>query len=317
MPRTWLAALLAVLLGSAASAQERTVRVISGFAAGGASDFVARIVADAVGPALGARAVVENRTGANGVIGAAEVARSAPDGNTVYQCPMSTLAIAPQLVGANLPMDPGAELAPIANVAMSSYGFVVAANGPYKSVQEVIAAARARPGAVTFGSAGVGSAQHLSGELLKQRAGVDMTHVPYRGATPSIIDIMGGRTDFMITNLADAAGRIQDGNLRLLALADDTPSPVFPDTPPLSRLYPGFEVLGWFGICGPKGMPSAIVERWSTAIRQAMQDPAFLKRLSDTGLTPHYEGPAELGARIEHDRQQWREVIQGVNVRAE
>ncbi len=308
--------MLAALLGTAL-AQERNIRIICGFAAGGSADFVTRLVAESVGPALAGRAVVENRTGANGTIGAAEVARAAPDGNTVFQCPMSTLAIAPQLIGANLAVDPGTELTAYANVAMSSYGFVVSAKGPYKSVQDVIAAARARPGAVTYGSAGVGSAQHLAGELLAQRAGVQMTHVPYRGATPSIVDIMGGRTDFMITNLGDAAGRILDGNLTLLALADDTPSPVFPNVPPLSRLYPGFEVLGWFGICGPKASSPATAAQWAAAIQTAMQNPTFLKRLVDNGLTPHFEGPAALQARIERDRRQWRAVIQSVNVRAE
>lgn len=316
MRRLWLG-MLGAALAVVAVAQDRTIRVVCGFAAGGSSDFVSRLVAEAAGPRLGGRGVVENRTGANGTIGAAEAVRSAPDGTTVYQCAMSTLAITPQLLGSNLPVDPGTELTPIANVAMSSYGFVVAANGPYKSVQDVVAAARARPGAVTFGSAGVGSAQHLSGELVAQRAGVQMTHVAYRGATPSIVDIIGGRTDFMITNLADATGRIQDGTLRLLALADDTPSALFPGVPPLSRLFPGFEVVGWFGICGPKGMPAGVVRPWAEAIRAATQDPTFLKRLTDNGLTPRYEGPEQLAARIARDRRQWREVIRSVNVRAE
>ena len=144
---------LAAALAWPAAAQERSVRVVSGAAAGGSSDFVSRLVAEAVGPLLGARAVVENRTGVNGAIAAAEVARSAPDGTTVFTCPMSTMAITPQLVGANLPVDPGAELAPIATVALSSYGFVVAANGPYRGVLE---AARRRPGQITFASAASG-----------------------------------------------------------------------------------------------------------------------------------------------------------------
>ena len=209
-------------------AQERTIRLVSGFAAGGASDLVARLTAEAIGPLLGARVVVENRTGVNGVIGAAEVARSAPDGTTLFQCPMSTLAIVPQLVGANLPLDPGEALAPVGNLALSSYGFMVSAKGPYRSVQDVLAAARARPGQVSFGSAGVGSAQHLSGELLKQKTGTDMVHIPYRGATPAILDILGGRTDFMITNLADVPGQLREGSIRLLALADTGGSALYP-----------------------------------------------------------------------------------------
>src|SRR5919199_2012504 len=244
--RRWLAATLLLMLAVAlpAAAQERTMRILSGASAGGSSDFATRLLAEALGPILGVRAVVENRTGVNGIVAAQETARSTPDGSTLFVCPMSTMSITPQLVGANLPIDPGLELLPIANVALSSYGFVVAANGPYRSVQDVLAAARARPGQVTFASAGVGSAQHLQGELLKQKTGVDMAHIPYRGASPAIVDILGGRTDFMITNMADVTRQVQEGALRLLAISDEEPFPLFPDVPPLSRLVPGFSVVG-------------------------------------------------------------------------
>jgi tripartite-type tricarboxylate transporter receptor subunit TctC len=308
---------LAAALAWPAAAQERSVRVVSGAAAGGSSDFVSRLVAEAVGPLLGARAVVENRTGVNGAIAAAEVARSAPDGTTVFTCPMSTMAITPQLVGANLPVDPGAELAPIATVALSSYGFVVAANGPYRGVPDVLEAARRRPGQVTFASAGVGSAQHLSGELLKQRTGVQMAHVPYRGASPAVVDILGGRTDFMMTNMADITRQVQDGALRLLAIGDDGGSPLFPEVPPLSRLIPGFNVVGWFGLCGPKGMAPEVLRRWEDAVRQAMADPVLVRRMAEGGLTPRFEDAKTLAGRLEADRRQWREVIRSVNLRAE
>lgn len=310
-------ALLTAALAWPAAAQERSVRVISGAAAGGSSDFVSRLVAEAVGPLLGARAVVENRTGANGVVAAAEVARAAPDGTTVFTCPMSTMAITPQLVGANLPVDPGAELAPIATVALSSYGFVVATNGPYRSVPDVLEAARRRPGQVTFASAGVGSAQHLSGELLQQRTGVRMAHVPYRGASPAVVDILGGRTDFMITNMADIARQVQDGALRLLAIGDDGGSPLFPDVAPLSRLVPGFDVVGWFAVCGPRGMAPEALRRWEEAVRRAMADPALARRMAEGGLTPRFEDAETLRRRLEADRRRWREVIQAVNLRAD
>ena len=291
--------------------------MVSGAAAGGSSDFVSRLVADAVGPLLGARAVVENRTGVNGVVAAEVVARSTPDGSTVFTCPMSTMSITPQLVGANLPIDPGAELAPIATVALSSYGFVVAANGPYRSVPDVLDAARRRPGQVTFASAGVGSAQHLSGELLQQRTGVRMAHVPYRGASPAVVDILGGRTDFMITNMADIARQVQDGALRLLAIADDGGSPLFPEVPPLSRLVPDFNVVGWFALCGQKAMAPETLRRWEEAVRRAMADPALVRRMAEGGLTPRFEDAATLARRLEADRRQWREVIRAVNLRAE
>jgi tripartite-type tricarboxylate transporter receptor subunit TctC len=319
LARVALLVLAAAVPAAPASAQqpERSVRVVSGAAAGGSSDFVSRLVADAVGPLLGARAVVENRTGVNGVVAAEVVARSTPDGSTVFTCPMSTMSITPQLVGANLPIDPGAELAPIATVALSSYGFVVAASGPYRSVPDVLDAARRRPGQVTFASAGVGSAQHLSGELLQQRTGVRMAHVPYRGASPAVVDILGGRTDFMITNMADISRQVQDGALRLLAIADDGGSPLFPEVPPLSRLVPGFSVVGWFALCGPKGMAPEALRRWEDAVRQAMADPALVRRMAEGGLTPRFEDSATLTRRLEADRRQWREVIHAVNLRAD
>jgi tripartite-type tricarboxylate transporter receptor subunit TctC len=315
--RPFVTTLLVLLLAALpAMAQDRTVRILSGASAGGSSDFATRLLAEAIGPIIGARAVVENRTGANGVVAAQETARSAPDGTTLFVCPMSTMSITPQLINANLPLDPGAELLPIANVALSSYGFVVAANGPYRSVQDVLAAAKARPGQVTFGSAGVGSAQHLQGELLKQKAGLDMVHVPYRGASPAIVDILGGRTDFMITNMADVTRQVQEGALRLLAISDDEPFPLFPEVPPLSRLVPGFNVVGWFALCGQKGMAPALVDQLEAAVRRVMSDPALVHRMAEGGLTPRFEDRATITQRLAKDRALCLGVIRAVNLRA-
>jgi tripartite-type tricarboxylate transporter receptor subunit TctC len=311
-----VAALLAAITVFPAGAQERTVRILSGASAGGSSDFATRLLADALAPILGVRVVVENRTGVNGIVAAQETARSAADGSTTFICPMSTMSITPQLIGANLPIDPGAELLPIANVALSSYGFVVAANGPYRSVQDVLEAARARPGQVSFASAGVGSAQHLQGELLKQKTGVDMVHVPYRGASPAIVDILGGRTDFMITNMADVARQVQDGALRLLAISDEEPFPLFPNVPPLSRLIPGFNVVGWFALCGQKAMSSELVDQLEAAVRRAMADPSLVRRMAEGGLTPRFEDRASITQRLANDRALWLGVIRAVNLRA-
>lgn len=314
--RTILAAPLALAAGTAA-AQERTVRILSGASAGGSSDMATRLLAEAVGPILGVRAVVENKTGANGIVAATETARSPADGSTMFVCPMSTMSITPQLVGATFPVDPGLELVPLANVALSSYGFVVAATGPYRSVQDVIAAAKARPGQVSFASAGVGSAQHLQGELLKQRTGTDMVHVPYRGATPAVLDILAGRVDFMMTNMADIARQVQAGALRLLAISDDEPFPLFPDVPPMSRLIPGFNVVGWFALCAPKAMAPDLAASWEDAVRRAMADPALARRMAEGGLTPRFEDRATINRRLAEDRRLWLEVIRAVNLRAE
>lgn len=315
--RRLLLAACAALLGFPALAQERTVRVISGFAPGGAGDLMARLIAEYVPPLMGARGVVENRTGANGLIGAEVVARSAPDGTTVLQCPMGSMTITPNLPGAALPVDPRTELTGVANLALSTYALVVAARGPHQSVEGLLAAARARPGGLTYASAGVGSAQHLSGELLKARTGLDIVHVPYRGAALAIVDILGGRTDFMITNLGDVMRQITGGELRLLAMGDDRGSPLFPDARPISAWVPGLQMAGWFGICGPKGMSAESLARWSEATRRALENPAFRERLLSNGLTPNFEDTATFNARIASDLRAWGEVIRAAGLRGD
>jgi tripartite-type tricarboxylate transporter receptor subunit TctC len=317
MRHTILAAMLAVGLAMPAAAQDRTIRVISGYAAGGTGDLMARLIAEYIVPHLGARGVVENRTGANGLIGAEVVARSAPDGNTVLQCPMGTMTITPNLPGVSMPIDPRTELMGITNVALSTYALVVAARGPHASVPALLAAARARPGGLTYASAGVGSAQHLSGELLKSRASLDIIHAPYRGGTPAIVDILGGRVDFMITNLGDVMSQVRGGELRVLAMGDNAGSPLFRDVQPISAFVPGLEMAGWFGICGPRGINDDTLARWAEATRKGLETPAFRERLLANGLTPNFEGPREFNARIAADLRAWGDVIRAAGIRGD
>ncbi|BDG73211.1 Bug family tripartite tricarboxylate transporter substrate binding protein [Roseomonas fluvialis] len=315
--RRILLAAVAAFIAFPAMAQDRTVRVISGFAAGGAGDLMARLIAEYVPPLMGARGVVENRTGANGLIGAEVVARSAPDGNTVLQCPMGSMTITPNLPGAAMPIDPRTELTGVANVALSTYALIVAARGPHQDVPGLLAAARARPGGLSYASAGVGSAQHLSAELLKARAGVDIVHVPYRGATPAVVDILGGRIDFMITNLGDVMRQITGGELRLLALGDDAGSPLFPNARPISAFVPGLQMAGWFGICGPRAMSAESLAQWSDGTRRALENPQLRERLLANGLTAQFEATAPFNARIARDLQSWGEVIRAAGVRGD
>lgn len=301
---------------AAQSASDRPLRVLVGFPAGGAGDLTARMIAEMASAGLGQTAVVENRTGANGMIAAEAVARGPADGSTVLMCPMGTMTISPNLPGLRLPIDVTQELVPVANLALSNYGLVVAAGSAHRNVDDLLRAARARPGALTFASAGIGSAQHLSGEMLKRLAGIDIVHVPYRGAAPALVDLVGGRVDFLITNLADVSGQIRDGAVRLLAVGDEVGHPGFP-APKISASVPGFEISGWFAACAPRAMPREAIAAWARAIRAGQAEPRWRQRLLDNGLTPVEEGPEALAARIERNRTQFRELIQAAGIRAE
>jgi tripartite-type tricarboxylate transporter receptor subunit TctC len=310
-----MAALLS-LASLAANAQERQPRILSGFAPGGTSDLTSRLIAEGIGPALGQRVVVENRTGANGFIAAEVVVRGPADGSMVLQCSTGGMTISPELPGAVLPIDPGTDLVPIANMALSTYGAVTGVRSPYRTLSDILAAARERPGTISYGSAGVGSAQHLAGARLEVMAGVQMIHVPYRGAAPAALDVIAGRADLLITNLGDVVRQIQGGELRLLALGDAQGVPEFSSAPRLADTVPGLEVVGWFGLCGPKAMNPEMVRSWASATEQALRDPALQRRLLDNGLTPTFEGPDVFAARIARERQMWGETIRRANIRA-
>ena len=312
------ALLAAVLCPPAARAfPDHPPRIIGGFAPGGTSDIVARLIAEAVAPAFGQRPVVENRTGANGAIAAEAVARAEPDGYTVLQCATGLLTISPQLPGAHLPLDPRQELVPIANVAHSTQAMVVAAHAPYRDVAGFVAAAREKPGQLTYASAGIGSVSHLSGARLAQQAGLKLVHVPYRGAALGVLDVMAGRTDTIITNLGDVVSQVQGGQLRLLAFADGIGSPVFPQAGQVSDSVPGYAVSGWFGLCGPRGMAPERVARWAEAVRQGMGSPTMRQRLLEQGLTPRLEDPDDFAATVAEDWKQWGEVIRTGGIRVE
>jgi tripartite-type tricarboxylate transporter receptor subunit TctC len=311
--------LLAVLLlvrPAAAEFPDRPLRILGGFAAGGTSDLVARIVAEAVSPGLGQRVVVENRTGASGMIAAEAMVRAPHDGYTVFQC-ASLVTVLPELPGMRLPVDTWQDMVPVANVAHSNQAMVVKASAPWRNVAEFIAAARARPGALTYASSGIGALSHLSGARLEQLAGIRMVHVRYRGAALGVVDVMGGRADTIITNLGDVVGQVRGGELRLLGFADGIGSPLFPDVPQIKATVPGYEISGWFGICGPRDMPAEALERWQRAIGQALAEPQWQRRLQENGLIPRFEDPAAFARTMQQDRQVWRETIRAANIRVE
>jgi tripartite-type tricarboxylate transporter receptor subunit TctC len=310
-----LAGLAALTLSGPALAQDRTVRVISGFAAGGAGDLMARFIAEYAAPHLPARGVVENRTGANGLIAAELVARSAPDGATVLQCPMGTMTITPNLPGASLPVDPRTEMTGIVNVALSTYGLVVAANGPHKDVAGLLAAARAKPGGLTYASAGVGSAQHLSVELLKAKAGLDIVHVPYRGSAPAIAALLAGDLDLLFDASATSAPHILQGSIKGLAITMDRRIGSLPNTPTLQEEgVAGYHLSVWNGVFTQSRVPAPILARLQDAFHKAM-DAAMLDKLKANHTEPLPIPSKELQPWLDRDAERWGQVARDSGIK--
>jgi tripartite-type tricarboxylate transporter receptor subunit TctC len=314
-------ALVTVALQTATAQQstfpDRPIRMLYGFAPGGSGDMAARLLADVATKALGQRVVVENRTGANGMIAAEATARSPADGHNVLFCTTGNMTIITELPGVQLAVNPATELMGIGQLLRSTFGLVVGKESPYRSTQDLVAAARANPGKVSYATPGVGSVQHLSSELLSQKLGIKMVHVPYRGSQAALQDLISGRTDFSITNLGDVITHVRSGSLRLLALGDPLGKRFFPDAPMISDVAPGFETYAWFGLCGPTGMPTAAVKRWEEAIRAAVEDPTVSKRLLDNGMVPAFADAATLARTMEENRRGYREVIRAANIRVE
>jgi len=312
---TFGVALIALTLNTAMAQQP--VRMLYGFAAGGSGDLAARLLADVASKELGQRVVVENRTGANGMIAAEGAARGPTDGSNVLFCTTGNMTIVTELPGAQLPINPATDLIGIGQLLRSTFGLVVSKDSPYRSVQDLVADARANPGKVSFATPGVGSVQHLSTELLGQKIGAKMVHVPYRGSQAALQDLLANRTSFSITNLGDVIGHIRSGQLRLLGLGDPLGKRFFPDAPMIAEVVPGFETYAWFGLCGPKGMPDAVVQRWEKAIKAAVEDPTVSQKLLDNGMVPAFADSAALKKTMDENRRNYREVIRAANIKAE
>jgi tripartite-type tricarboxylate transporter receptor subunit TctC len=320
MTRFLAAALLLLASALPARAQDfpsRDIRFLCGFAPGGTCDLLSRILAEHLTPILGQRVVVENRTGASGLIAADTVAKAAPDGHTVLLATMALYTIQPQMPGMRLPFDVDRDLTPISNVANIYNVLVVSPQGPIRSVPQLIEMARAKPGSLTYASAGNGGSQHLAAELFKRLAGIDLLHVPYRGGAPAIVDIAAGRADMMFGNLPEFMGQIRDGGLRAVAFGAPQPSPLLPNLPMISATLPEFTVRNWFGVAGTGGLPKPVLDRWVAALRQVNADPLFQRRMTENGMESLIGGPDAFRATIQEDRARWGEVIRAANIRAD
>ncbi|MCC7273842.1 MAG: tripartite tricarboxylate transporter substrate binding protein [Alphaproteobacteria bacterium] len=311
------ALLLAAAPAGAADFPSRDIRLLCGFSAGGTCDLLSRIVAEKLSPIFGRAVVVENKTGAAGMVAMTEVARAAPDGHTVGLATMAIHTVLPQMPGVKLAIDPNRELTPIASLANVYNMLIVAPQAPFRTVPELVAHAKANPGKLSYASVGNGSSQHLSGELFQRLTGTSMLHVPYRGGANALVDITAGRTDMMFGNMPEFLGQIEGKGVRAVAFGAPKASPLFPDLPLVSRDVPGFEIRNWFGLAGPAKMPDDVVAKWTAALDRMAADPDFQARMAKNGMEIIVGGPDAFRRLVEADSARWGEVIRGAGIKAE
>lgn len=322
-------ALASVMILSAASgaalAQSATanfpnkpIRLITLTTAGGSLDILARMIADDIGRQWGQQVIVENRVGAGGNIGAEATARSAPDGYTIGMVTVSTHGVNPALYGERMRFDPVKDFAPIILAAELKNVVVVHPSVPAKTVPELVAYARANPDKVSFGSAGTGTTQHLSGEMVKMMTGVKMQHVPYRGAAAAVPDLLSGQLQLMFVSIPDVIAHIQAGTLRPIGITSKERSKSLPDVVPMAEQgWPDFDVRGWFGVVAPAGTPKEIVDRYNATIKAMLARPDTLQKLSNIGLDPLSSTPDEFAAFIRAEVAKWAPVVKASGAKVE
>jgi tripartite-type tricarboxylate transporter receptor subunit TctC len=316
-----LAALVAAFtLSLAAGAQQqfptKPIRMVVTYPAGGGADLMARLLAPKMALHLGQPVVVENKPGASGQIGAAEVARAAPDGYTLM-LDASSYSVNPSLY-AKLPYDPAKAFAPIALIALFPNMLVVTPDFPPRDVKELIALAKAKPGTIAFASSGNGSAQHLSGELFRQKAAVDITHVPYKGGGPALNDVMGGQVPVFFANMASGLAHVKGGKLRALAITGARRSAALPNAPTMAEAgVPGYEVYEWNAIFAPAGTPAPVMAKIAESIAKALQDAELRERIASLGGEIAAYGPADTERFVREQTELWGKVVRAGNIRVE
>jgi tripartite-type tricarboxylate transporter receptor subunit TctC len=311
-----VAALLAAASAGAQDYPARPVRMVVPYAPGGPVDIVARITANKLSESLGQQFVVDNRAGAGGNIALEVVARSTPDGYTLLVGANGTNAINPSLYK-NMPVDPGRDLAPISMVASSAMILVVHPSLPASNVKELIALARAKPGTVTYASSGNGSTAHLSSELFKSMARIDLLHVPYKGAAPALIDLVAGQVQTMITGVSSTLPYVKAGRLKALGVSSEKRQPLLPDVPSIAEHLPGYEVNTWYGVFAPAGAPRLVVDRLNKTLVQIFSSPDAQARLAAVGADAHTNTPDQFAQSISRERVKWAKIVRESGARAE
>jgi tripartite-type tricarboxylate transporter receptor subunit TctC len=297
---------------------DKPVRIVVPFAPGGGTDLIARTMGIAMAQDLGQPVIIDNKPGAGTLIGTDAVAKSPPDGYTLV---MATLAHAvnPSLLP-RLPYAQDKAFAPVMLVGRSPNVLVVRADSPYRSVQDILAAARAQPGKLSFASQGSGTSAHLAGELFKSLTQTDITHIPYKGAGPALTDLLGGQVDMMFATASAVGSFVEGGKLRALAVttAERSPSPLLAKVPTVAESgVPGYVADSWYGLFVPAGTPPAVIARLNAAARKAAQSDMFRKRVESEGLVVSAGTPEEFGQYVKGEEARWRQVVKSANIKAD
>lgn len=315
---TILLSLICATFGSAFAQEKypnRPVHFIVSFAAGGSNDIIARVLCDWLSEHLGQQFIVENRPGGSGNVGAASVINSAPDGYTLmFVGPNNAIS---QSVFKKLPFDFLRDSQPIGGIMLLTNIMVVPPSLPVTTVAEFIAYGKAHPGALNMASPGAGTSPHLSGELFKLMTGIEMQHIPYRGAGPAYPDLMTGKVDVFFDNLPGSVELVKSGKLRALGVTQAKRSFVFPDVPSIGETVPGYDVSLYYGVSGPKGIPPHIVEILSNAMLASLKDPKMLKRIAEFGGTPLPMTAGEFGKLVSDETERWTKVVAKIGLSIE
>ncbi|HZM44196.1 MAG TPA: tripartite tricarboxylate transporter substrate binding protein [Burkholderiales bacterium] len=314
----WFVALALAANGSALAQAPKfpvkPVRMIVGFAPGGATDIIARSIASGMTETLGQQVIVENRPGASSQIAGDLVAKSPPDGHTLMMVTQTLMTSA--MIERKTYPDLVKDFSHVALTATSTLMLVVTPSLPVKSIKELIALARSRPGDLTYASGGVGTTPHLAGELLITMARLKMVHVPYKGEAPGLIDVIGGHVPMMFTNISASSGFVKDGRLRALAVTSLKPTPAMPGLPSLAESgLPGFEVIGFFGVLAPAGTSRDAIVRLNSEINKALARPEVAKNFAAQALEPQNKTPEQFSDYIKSEAGKWGKLIQEAGIK--
>jgi tripartite-type tricarboxylate transporter receptor subunit TctC len=300
---------------AAAWTPSRPVHVFIGYPAGGAVDIVVRLVGEGVRRTSGTVVVGEVRSGAYGLIAAQAAAIAPPDGYTLASAIMGMMSVLPAIPGARMALDVDRDLTPVTNLAGSAMAVVARPDAPFDDIDGLVTYAKSRPGQATYASSGAGSINHIAAAYIASEVGVEMLHVPYRGGAPATMDVVGGRVDVMVANVAEVAPMVGEGKMKALGVTARRESPMIPKAPALAERFPRLDFNNWFGLAGPPNMPADVVEGVAAMFAAALREPKTVQALAERGLEPVIVSGAAFAEQIRRDRARWEAVAKHSNIR--